>query len=49
MNGYLILPFLLVAFVSSASDYCVATFVERRNGPDARVPYNADTTRLIPC
>ena len=48
MNRYLIFPFLLVAFASSAGNYYVVTFAERRSGPDARVPYNADTTRLIP-
>lgn len=31
-----------------AGNYCVVTFAERRSGPDARVPYNADITRLIP-
>ena len=43
------LHFQFLTSVSRAGNYCIVTFAERRSGPDARVPYNADTTRLIPC
>ena len=35
-------------FATSAGNYCVVTFAERRSGPDARVPYSAGASRLIP-
>ena len=38
----------LAISIASAGNYCMVTFAERQSRPDARVPYNADTTRLIP-
>ena len=43
-----ILIVYLAISIASAGNYCIVTFAERRSGPDARVPYDAEATRLIP-